>query len=818
MFAELDLPVPSMDSDEWRLVQKIFDELVDLPPAAQLAKLQGYALSDDLVGEVKALLAASGGEGILDHAIPPSAPDGTAYSSLNKGDHIGAFRICGLIGRGGMGEVYEAERADADFHQRVAIKLLRPEAADHSRLFDSERRLLASLEHPAIARLIDGGTAPDGRAYMAMEFVEGTPIDLACAANNADLAERLRLFQSICDAVSYAHARLVIHRDLKPSNIMLDEAGRVRLLDFGVARVIDDGSISRAMTMAMVTPDYASPEQLANGPTTIATDIYSLGAVLYQLLTGQGPWRGAASSLPSLMQRVLHDDPPLPSKSVVAGHAVIPSRIAGDLDAIVMKAMRRAPENRYATIAALSDDISRFIELRPVIAREGSVRYMAGRFVRRYRWAVAASAAALAALLIGAGGIAWQARQTAIERDVALAEARRSESINRMLTVMFRDTAESERGSDASVKQMLDHTAAQLVASVDRSAKSATLVTSLSDLYVNLEDNVGADTLLRQALARGIGKDDPVSTAEIKMRLASAAAGLGKSDEMKPLLDDAEAVFRRDPDRFRYEMVELTSAKAQLARRSGDTVEAIRLITAVLPDAERVYAENHRDLLTMYNNLLVYMVEANQLDAMAAIFTRADAALKRTGQEASMQGLGITQLKGMRLLKMDRPAQAQAIFADVATRRRASFGKSAGLAVDLLQWARAKAALGQFADARNILGEARPIALENLGPSAVPSIVIGIGLAEAMAETGDAAGASRLLDEMTPLVAAMPKAGPPLGLLARCRALVLLKQGRVAAADAELTLAEAIFKQIGPAGESYLKGIPTMRARIAAAR
>jgi len=301
-------------------------------------------------------------------------------------------------------------------------------------------------------------------------------------------------------------------------------------------------------------------------------------------------------------------------------------------------------------------------------------------------------------------------------------------------------------------------------------------------------------------------------------RQRSRCAGLGKSDEMKPLLDDAEAVFRRDPDRFRYEMVELTSAKAQLARRSGDTVEAIRLITAVLPDAERVYAENHRDLLTMYNNLLVYMVEANQLDAMAAIFTRADAALKRTGQEASMQGLGITQLKGMRLLKMDRPAQAQAIFADVATRRRASFGKSAGLAVDLLQWARAKAALGQFADARNILGEARPIALENLGPSAVPSIVIGIGLAEAMAETGDAAGASRLLDEMTPLVAAMPKAGPPLGLLARCRALVLLKQGRVAAADAELTLAEAIFKQIGPAGESYLKGIPTMRARIAAAR
>jgi non-specific serine/threonine protein kinase/serine/threonine-protein kinase len=811
-----DAHMPRISNDDWGRIQVLFDQLCDLAPARQQEELQECGLSAPLQAELASLLAAHAMDGLLDGPIPAVSEDSAApYSSLEPGSQIGAFRIVSLVGRGGMGEVYEATRADGEFAQRVAIKLLRPEAVEHAAQFSRERRVLAGLEHPGIARLIDGGITPDGRAYMAMEFVEGRPIDVACQSAGTDLAGRLDLFLAVCDAVAYAHARLIIHRDLKPSNIMVDNGGRVRLLDFGVAGLLEDSGQARVLTIAMVTPDYAAPEQLANGVTTIATDIHALGAVLYHLLAGQAPWGFGNTSVPSIIRRIMHEDPVLPSKVAAAGHPVAASAIAGDLDAIVMKAMRRAPEDRYPTVAALMDDLRRHIDHRPVLAREGSARYMAGRFVRRYKWAVAASAAAVIALLVGAAGIAWQARQTAIERDVALAEARRSESINRMLTVMFRDTAAGTAGDSATVKQMLDHTAEQLVASVDTSARSATLITSLSDLYVNMEDNVAADTLLRRAMARGIGKDDPVAMAEIQLRLASTAAALGKTAEMAPLLDSAEAVFRADPARYRYEMVELTNARAQLARRSGDVPGAIRLLTGNLPDAEAVYAENHRDLLTLYNNLLVYMIEANQLDAMPAIFTRADAALARTGQAGSMQGLGITQLKGMRLLKLDKPAQALPLFESVATNRRARFGKSAGLAVDLLQLSRAKMALGDFAGARAILTEARPMAIDKLGPGAVPTLVMGLGLAESMAETGDAAEALHLLDDIAPLVTAMPKPGPPQGLLLRSRAVVYLMLGRTDQAQVLADQATALFKGLGPAGLSYLKAMPTLQARIA---
>lgn len=797
----------------WTAVQSLFDALVDLSPQDRESRLRSKDIDPATAENVRSLLAASDTDGVLDHADVASliAEQPSTYSSLSAGTAVGPFTIDRLIGRGGMGEVYAAYRSDAGFDQRVALKLLRPEAAARVDLFERERRMLAGLEHPGIARLIDGGVAPDGRPYMAMEYVDGLPIHSWCAANKADLDTRLRLVREICDAVGYAHARLVIHRDLKPSNILVDERGRVRLLDFGVARLLDETMTTGAATQALVTPDYAAPEQLGNEASTVATDIFALGAVMYQLLAGRGPWAGGGSSLPSLVRRVMNDDPALPS--AVGGGPVAVSRLSGDLDAIVMKAMRRAPEERYRSAAELGDDIARHRRLEPVLAREGSTRYMLGRFVRRYRWAVGASVAALVAVLIGAGGIAWQARQTAIERDIALAEARRSESIVRMLTVMFRDSA-TKSGETATVKQMLDQTATRLVASLDTSAKSATLIATLFDLYVNLEDSAGADSLIRQARAKGIGKGDPVAIAQLSMRQASSAAAMGKTDEMAPLLDTAEAVFRNDPDRFRSELVEINSDRAQLFRRTGKLEEAIALLTKTLPQADIVYAENHRDLLTVYNNLLVYMAEANQLDAMPAVIVKAEAVIERTGQEKSMQGLTIEQLKGVRFYKLEQFKRAEAIFTDVVAQRRAVFGRSAGLAVDLLQLGRAQLALGKFDDAARTFGEARPMATEKLSPAAPPTLIMALGQAEALAESGKTAEADSVLAAVDPLIAAMPKPGIPTGLLARARAITRLKQGRVDEARIELNRAQEVFTGLGPVGTSYLKALPAVRARI----
>ena len=805
----------TVSKDHWAKIEGLFDELVNLPGSEQQARIATAGLDANNAAQLRALLSASVDRGVLDMPSPTIRPeDATAtYSSLSPGALVGAFVVDRLIGRGGMGEVYAAHREGQGFEQRVALKMLRPEAAGRAELFDRERQLLASLEHPGIARLIDGGIAPDERPYMAMEFVDGQPVDAWCRSHAADLQTRLRLFQEICDAVNYAHARLVVHRDLKPTNILVDENGRVRLLDFGIARILDESNATSA-TQALVTPEYAAPEQLTNAPSTVATDIYSLGVILYDLLAGGGPWRSEEASLPIIIRRILHDDPALPSVTAAKRRSPISAAaISGDLDAIVMKAMRRDPAERYRSAAELSDDVTRHQRLEPVHARAGSRRYMVGRFVRRYRWAVTASAAAVVAILIGAGGIALQGRQTAIERDVALAEVRRSESIVRMLTVMFRDTADSDAGGDATVKQMLDQTSQRLVGSLDKSAKSATLVTTLSDLYVNLEDAAGADALLVEALAKGIGRRDPVATAQIEMRLASTAAALGKTEEMAPLLDRSEAVFATDRARFRSELVEINSNRAQLLRRTGKLDEAIALLIQTLPAANRVYAENHRDLLTLYNNLLVYMVEAHKLDAMPAVFAQADAALQRTGQQKSPQALAIAQLKGVRLLKLGQTAQAEALFTRVVSERRTVFGKSAALAVDLLQLGRARMARADYAGAQAAFAEARPMATENLGAQAVPTLIIGLGLAEALAETGDIARAEATLGEIAPLVAAMPTTGLPHGILARALAVIRLKQGRMADARQELDRAEAIFREIGAPGKSYLESFPAVRAR-----
>lgn len=809
----------AVDETEWRAVQSLFEELVDLSADEQTRRLTKSKYPEHIVEQAAALLTASRSEGILDMAAPSMDNTSTqpaSYTSLAEGQEVGGFTIDRLIGRGGMGEVYLARRTSADFEQLVALKLLRAEAADRGDAFMRERRLLARLEHPGISRLIDAGIAPDGRPYMAMEYIDGQSIDQYCRAHQCSLEQRLDLFRDVCDAVSYAHANLIVHRDIKPSNIMIDKNGKVRLLDFGIAKLLDDTSLVPATTQAMLTPDYAAPEQLDGDEPTVAADVYALGIVLYELVCGKGPWRRDGASVPAIIRRVLYEDPALPSKAASENGAPVPAgQIAGDLDAIIMKAMRKNPIDRYRSVADLATDVRRHQELKPVHARDGSTRYMVGRFVRRYRWAVAASTAAIAALLIGAGGIALQARQTAIERDVALDEARRSGAVSQMLTVMLRDSAEFGDADNISVKEMLAKSSTRLVATLDTSAKSADLILTLFDLFVNLEDPAGADALIRKAMERGIGKGDAVATARLKMRAATSAASLGRIDEVAPLLDAAEPVFRADPDRYRYELVDMNLARAQLLRRSNKLDEAIALLVKTLPDAEIAYAGKDRDLLLVYNNLLVYMIEANQLDAMLPVFAQADALIKKTSQQETMTGLAITQLKALRLVKLDQPAPAERILQQVVARRRALFGSSAGLAVDLIQLGRAQIALGKFGQAQPTLTEAYALAEKFMTANAIPTFVAGAALAEAQAETGNIDASRKTITRLVQSLPPSPQPGFPHAIVSRAKVIMLLNDGKISLAKAEADAAEKIFRAQGPAAETFLKTFPALRARIA---
>ncbi|MGO9260650.1 MAG: protein kinase domain-containing protein [Bryobacteraceae bacterium] len=377
-----------------REVENLFHELADLPSGQREAYLQSRQVSDEVRAEVEVLLRfdSGTGDGSLSGYVVSSAQR-SLLDNLEPNPRCGPYRLLRVLGRGGMGSVYLAERADGEVEQRVAIKIIgqhRFEPAFVDR-FLRERQILATLSHPGIARLLDAGRTGDGQPYLAMEYVDGVPID--AYASKLDLRGKLALFLKTCEAVSYAHRNLIIHRDLKPSNILVESSGELKLLDFGIARMLD-ASMDRTLTQERIlTPAFASPEQVRGTAEATTSDIYSLGAVLYQLLTGQSPHTISTSSQQAIELAVCLTEPAAPSRV----NAAIPK----DLDFIILKALRKEPEERYGSADALADDIRAFLESRPVRARRGNAWYASRKFLRRHWVPMAAAAAIVCSLAAG---------------------------------------------------------------------------------------------------------------------------------------------------------------------------------------------------------------------------------------------------------------------------------------------------------------------------------------------------------------------------------------------------------------------------------
>jgi non-specific serine/threonine protein kinase/serine/threonine-protein kinase len=418
------------DSDRaarlWRRLDQLFGEASELPAPDREEWLNALAPEDQpLAAELRSLLAAHdrGGD-FLQAAVEQAerALGGGPEPEL-LGRRIGAYRLVRLLGRGGMGAVYLAERADEAFRQRVAIKLL-PWAlatAEARHRFQLERQTLARLEHPHIARLLDGGETADGLPYLVMEYVDGEPIDQFCQRQDLDLVRRLRLFREVCGAVAHAHRNLVVHRDLKPGNILVTADGAVKLLDFGIAKLLPGAETDETLPLTLagrllLTPLFASPEQVRGEPVTTATDVYALGLLLFRLLVGAHPYRFATESPVEVVRVVCDQPPPRPSVAATAGTAglglpALRRRLRGDLDNIVLKALRKEPERRYASVEALAEDLRRYLEQLPVRARPDTPGYRAAKFARRHRLGLAAAALIAASLL---GGLLATARQARI--------------------------------------------------------------------------------------------------------------------------------------------------------------------------------------------------------------------------------------------------------------------------------------------------------------------------------------------------------------------------------------------------------------------
>jgi len=419
---------------KWDEVERVFLAVVDLPPSEQTALLEEMCEGDpQLRTEVESMLRAdTTSESVFASAFATAVKKEAASfldPSRLEGSRIGPYRLIHEIGRGGMGSVYLAARADDEYQSNVAIKLVR-EGFDTDfvlRRFRGERQILARLQHPNIGRLLDGGTTENEIPYLVMEYVQGSRITTYATEQRLSVEDRVRLFLPVCSAVEYAHRAFIVHRDLKPGNILVDATGAPKLLDFGISKLLHCEVPDEVDTrdVAMATPDYASPEQIVGDPVTPASDVYSLGVVLYELLTGIRPHRMAHATAQEVEREICLTPVARPSEAV-RGDRRLGRRLAGDLDAIILCAMRKDPQQRYASVERLASDLQRYLERRPVTARPESFGYRAAKFIQRHR-APIALAGAVTAPVLGLGGYA------AYEAHISLRETRQAIASHRDL-------------------------------------------------------------------------------------------------------------------------------------------------------------------------------------------------------------------------------------------------------------------------------------------------------------------------------------------------------------------------------------------------
>ena len=611
-----------MDTQRWRQMQDLFAEASALHGDARERFLREHEQADaEVVEQVRSLLAADSQTGILD---APVFRVRSVAKLVNDAvpDRIGPYRIVREIGRGGMGVVYHAERADGQFHQRVAIKLIgTPDADDplHKRFLD-ERQILAGLVHPHIARLLDGGILDDGRPYLVMEYVDGLPITTFCDRNRLDVRARLRLFVDVCAAVQHAHQNLVVHRDLKPSNILVSNDGRVHLLDFGIAKLMNP-ALSRAQSPVTqqetraLTPEYASPEQIRGDTLTTASDTYSLGVLLYELLSGRQPYRLTTGSPHEVATAVCEQDPERPSTRAAdnphgeaEARSTTPDRLvrqlSGDLDSIVLMAMRKEPQRRYASADMLRQDIERHLSGLQVDAHRGSTRYRIGKFVRRHRVETAAASIVLVALVTGLTVAIGQSRRASRERDRAEQALIESEGVTNFLLDLFRTGDPGDPPpAELSAIDLLRRGALRANDLANQPVAHARLLDVIGQMSLHLGRWEEAERRLEQAVA--IRR----STADAELDLASSLIHLGwvyraRGDNVRarPLAEEALTIRQRV---LPANHADVGEALYELGRLSGGLPQErlYREALAILPDSGALAERRVTTLLALSTNL-----------------------------------------------------------------------------------------------------------------------------------------------------------------------------------------------------------------------
>src|SRR5882724_1627811 len=581
---------PEHDPVPWTEVERHFDQVLELEPEARerwLAEMS--ATRPDIAKDVRALLSkleALDAEGFLlgspvaegthpelrdfleqralretGELIPAAHGVGPATASgFVAGTVVGPYRLIREVGYGGMSSVWLAERCDGQLKREVALKL--PLTGPHVQVERvlRERDILAALTHPNIARLYDAGISDSGQPYLAMEYVGGTALTVSCDERHLTIQERTLVFVQVLEAVQFAHAKLIIHRDLKPSNVFVTPQGRVVLLDFGIGKLLTDGvptdtPITQISGHAL-TPDYASPEQIAGQVLGTASDIYSLGVILYELLTGLRPYRLKRESRAALEEAILSDDVRRPSQCEISAETAakrgtsagtLRRSLAGDLDTIVLKALKKNPLERYASVTAFAQDINNHLHRLPVSARPDGTWYRVGRFVSRHKIPVVAAGVALCALLSGAAVAIWQARAAASERDRAVALASRNEAVTEFLGRVITEAAESAK--PVTVGEMLTHSEKLALGDASDSPENrAAVLEMIADRYMSVDDMEHGTRLITSALGLVRNSPDHALRSRLICKQAMAVADPVRSDESIRIITHELGRLDADPE------------------------------------------------------------------------------------------------------------------------------------------------------------------------------------------------------------------------------------------------------------------------------
>ncbi len=797
-----------MEPERWQRLREIFPVALAEPPGVRLERLAEICGEDTkLRSELESLLAAhEAAAGFL------SGPEeGTLEQASLPGERIGPYQVIQRLGAGGMGVVYLALRADGEFERRVALKVLKPglDSEEVIHRFRTERQILAALEHPNIARLLDGGTTERGLPYLVMEYVEGQPIDTYWEERRLSLRQRLELFLAVCSAVEHAHRNLVVHRDIKPGNILVSAEGTLKLLDFGIAKLLHPELSSSTMGatglgLQPMTPEYASPEQMRGEHVTTASDVYSLGVLLFELVAGCHPLRSRAASPAEMRRLVMEEEPQRPSLAASANGERLSRQLAGDLDNIVLKALRKEPTRRYGSVEQLAEDVRRFLSGRPVLARPGTLGYRTSKFLRRHRAGAMVAAAIL--LSVFGFGVAMAALATRLyqEREHAEQQSRRAEQVTAFLTEIFEVSDPLKKaGETITARELLDRGAAKIAVQLrDQPETQATMTMTMGSIYRRLALYDRAIPLLESALniRRRLHSEQREDVAKVLDELGTARLELGDTEASAAAYGESLAIRQHLVGPEHLTVATSLNYLANVHCANGEYTAAESLYRQALELRRRLLGEEHEDVATSLNNLANAVWLRGESEQAEKLHREALRIRKKLlGDDHIDVSESENNLAVILLQKRDL-APAHELFEAALARRRAHYGDEHPVVVQTLgNLAIVLHEMGQTAAAERLYRQVLAYSRKTFGDRHLAVARAANNLASLLKDRQAWQESERLYEEAIAILRETPGPRQILATTLLALADLELKRGNSTAAELRARQALELFRQVHPA-------------------